>query len=63
MIDTFDEELKALLGQMLPFDELQAAVAELHRRHNREVPQPITGTVEITEPSDDATDNRHRVIG
>jgi hypothetical protein len=52
MIDTFDEELKALIAQMLPFDELQAKVAELHRKHGREVPPPITGTVAGVESED-----------
>ena len=52
MVDTFDEELKALIEQMLPFDELEVAVAELHRKHGREIPPPVTGTVTISEPDD-----------
>jgi hypothetical protein len=52
MIDTFDEELKKLIEQMLPFEELQAKVAELHKKHGRIVPPPIIGTIEITEPKD-----------
>ena len=49
---TFDEELKALLERNLPFDELSTAVAELHRKHGRELPPPVEGTVSISEPDD-----------
>lgn len=53
---TFDEELKALLDKArvdgTPHEQVEAAVAELHRKHGREVPPPITGTIAITEPED-----------
>ena len=49
---TFDEELSVLIKSGLPFEELQAAVAELHRRHGRELPPPIVGTVALKEPED-----------
>lgn len=49
---TFDEELKELIESGLPFDQLERAVAELHRRHGREVPPPVQGTVTLTEPDD-----------
>jgi hypothetical protein len=52
MADTFDEELKALVAQKLPFEELARAVAALHRKHGREVLPPITGTMVTTEPED-----------
>jgi hypothetical protein len=49
---TFDEELKELIESGLPFDQLERAVAELHRRHGRDVPPPVQGTVTLTEPDD-----------
>lgn len=49
---TFDEELKQLIDSGLPFDELAAAVAELHRRYGRQLPPPLLGTVALTEPDD-----------
>jgi hypothetical protein len=49
---TFDEELTRLAKSELPLEEKQAAIAELYRRQGREVPPPITGTLNITEPKD-----------
>jgi hypothetical protein len=53
---TFDEELGALIENArlneTPHEELEAAVAELHRRHGREVPSPIKGAIDVTEPKD-----------
>lgn len=53
---SFDEELATLIANAkrdeLPHEELEAAVAELHRRHGRTVPPPIEGTITVTEPDD-----------
>lgn len=53
---TFEDDLACLLEQAradgTPFDELRGYVEDLFRKHNREVPSPITGTVELTEPED-----------
>ena len=51
---SFEEELEALLnaGVGAPFEKLEQAVRELHRKHGREVPPPITGTIAIDEPAD-----------
>jgi hypothetical protein len=53
---TFDEMLTALIERAreigMPQEELEAAVAEFHRQHDREPPPPITGTVAIVEPDD-----------
>lgn len=55
-MDAFDQELRALIANAkrdeLPHEELEAAVAELHRRHGRTVPPPIEGTIAVTEPHD-----------
>jgi hypothetical protein len=48
----FDEELAVLLKSGLPFEELQEAVVKLHHKHSREVPPPVTGTMELAEPED-----------
>jgi hypothetical protein len=50
----FDDELKGLLDlyKFKPFAEQEKAVAALHRKHGREVPPPITGTINVTEPKD-----------
>lgn len=51
---TFEEELHELLArsQGMPFEMLEPLVIELHRKHNREVSPPITGTMAIVEPKD-----------
>lgn len=51
---SFEEELEALLNISVgaSFENIEKAVAELHRKHGREVPPPITGTVAIVEPED-----------
>jgi hypothetical protein len=49
---TFDEELRVLIQRDLPFEALAPLVAELHRKHGREVPPPITGTVTMIERKD-----------
>jgi hypothetical protein len=53
---TFEQELIALVEKAradgTPQDEIEAAVAELHRRYNKKVPPPITGTITVTEPAD-----------
>jgi len=54
---TFESELVELVERArlagTPHAELEAAVAELHRKHGREVPPPITGTLAVTESSAD----------
>jgi hypothetical protein len=56
MPHSFDEELKALLDKAradaTPHQQVEAAVAELHRKHGREIPPPIIGTITITERED-----------
>jgi hypothetical protein len=51
---TFEEELSALLNMSVgaPFERIQQAVEELFRKHGREFPPPITGTMEPIEPED-----------
>jgi hypothetical protein len=53
---TFEQELHGLLArakdERMSFDEQQHHVRELHRKHHREMPEPITGTVSIVEPED-----------
>jgi hypothetical protein len=49
---TFQEELEKLVAEGLPFTELRLKMDELFRRHGREVPEPITGTVAAVEPED-----------
>jgi hypothetical protein len=53
---TFEEELHALIAnareEKLTHAQLEIAVAELHRKHGRKVPPPITGTMNLTEPDD-----------
>jgi hypothetical protein len=51
---TFEEELQALIARMQKsaFEDLRAAVDDLFRKHGREVPPPITGTMNIEEPPD-----------
>lgn len=49
---TFEEELAVLLKSGLEFEDLQAEVIELHHKHGRKVPPPITGTMAIEEPPD-----------
>ena len=51
---SFDEELSALLSASVgaPFERIQQAVEELFRKHGREFPPPITGTMEPIEPED-----------
>jgi hypothetical protein len=56
---TFEEELKALIDSGLPHDELVAAVTELHVKHGREVPPPLTGAVAAAEPEDAFGRRRH----
>lgn len=52
----FEEELRKLIDHArlidLEHEELEMRVAELHRKHGREVPPPITGTLTVTEPND-----------
>jgi hypothetical protein len=54
---TFEQELSELVEQMRADNrlhvEIEAAVAELHRKHGREIPPPITGTLTLVEPKDD----------
>lgn len=51
---SFEEELTALLNASTgaKFEDISRAVAELHRKHGREVPPPITGTITLTELPD-----------
>jgi hypothetical protein len=53
---TFEEELIALLKPArlasTPHVEIELAVAALHRKHGREVPPPIIGTIAVLEPKD-----------
>ena len=51
---SFEEELTALLNVTVgaPFERIEKAVAELHRKHGREVPPPIMGTLALDEPED-----------
>jgi hypothetical protein len=53
---SFEEDLACLLEQAradgTPFDELRGYVEDLFRKHNREVPPSITGTVATIEPED-----------
>jgi hypothetical protein len=51
--DQFEDELRELVTRWQGgVEELQAKVAELFRKHGREVPPPITGTMAITDPED-----------
>jgi hypothetical protein len=52
---SFEQELTALLNVSVGarFEDIERAVAELHRKHGREVPSPITGTITLTEPPDE----------
>jgi hypothetical protein len=34
------------------FEDISRAVAALHRKHGRELPPPVTGTITLTEPPD-----------
>jgi hypothetical protein len=49
---TFEQELHELLARKLSFEELEPLVVELHRKHDREVPPPIVGTMEAVDPED-----------
>ena len=51
---SFQEELTALLNASVgaKFEDIEKAVKELHRKHGREVPPPITGTMQVTDPED-----------
>ena len=51
---SFQEELTALLNASVgaKFEDIERAVAELHRKHGREVPPPITGTMQAIDPED-----------
>lgn len=51
---SFEQELTALLNASVgaAFEDIEKAVAELHRKHGREVPPPVTGTIEPIEPED-----------
>ena len=55
-IKSFEEELNELLDwakrAKVLFEELQEKVHELHRKHKREIPPPITGTLKTTDPQD-----------
>ena len=54
---TFEEELQDLVEHARihdsPWEELEAAVVALHRRHEREVLPPIIGTMAVIEPKDE----------
>lgn len=51
---SFEEELTALLNASVGarFEDIEKAVAKLHRKYGREVPPPVTGTIEPIEPED-----------
>lgn len=52
---TFEEEATALIKRfqyVLPHQELERRVAELHARHGRQVPPPVTGTIRTIDPND-----------
>lgn len=51
---SFQEELTALLNASVgaKFEDIEQAVKELHRKHGREVPPPIMGTMQATDPED-----------
>ena len=51
---TFEEELRQLLEEHkgLPHEHVEHLVKALHGKHGREVPPPITGTIEAVEPED-----------
>ena len=51
---SFEEELEALLNISVgaSFENIEKAVKELHRKHGREVPAPVTGSITIDEPED-----------
>jgi hypothetical protein len=57
---TFDEELTALVegarAEGKPPEEIALMVAELFRQHGKEPPEPIIGTVEALEASDEFKD-------
>lgn len=54
---SFEEDLACLLEQAradgTPFDELRGYVEDLFRKHGREVPPPVTGTVSPIELPDE----------
>jgi hypothetical protein len=53
---TFDEELTILIDKARmagsPQEAIEAIVAAFFRRHGREPPPPIVGTIALTEPDD-----------
>jgi hypothetical protein len=53
---TFEQELIALVEKAradgTPQADVEEAVAELHQRHDKKIPPPITGTITVTEPED-----------
>ena len=53
---TFEEELRVLIADArltgIAHEQLERSVVELHRRYGREVPPPIVGTLQLTEPDD-----------
>jgi hypothetical protein len=53
---SFEEDLACLLEQAqadgTPFEELRGYVKDLFQKHGREVPPPVTGTINPIELSD-----------
>jgi hypothetical protein len=51
---TFEQELKAAIDQHRGegFEKLRAVVDAIFAKHGREIPQPITGTIETVDPGD-----------